>query len=85
MDKVKHRFLLATVVLTAVLLTGCTSQTGSSTDSGRCDCPSADLDCADFSSHEEAQDVYDCCLEVKGSDTHRLDRDSDGLACETSN
>ncbi len=47
-----------------------------------CSCPSSDMDCPDFSSHEEAQNVYDCCYKKYGYDKHRLDRDKDGLACE---
>lgn len=35
--------------------------------------------CADFSTHAEAQAVFEYC----GSDVHRLDRDNDGSACET--
>jgi len=35
--------------------------------------------CDDFSTHNEAQSVYETC----GSDVHRLDRDNDGLACES--
>jgi hypothetical protein len=39
-----------------------------------------DLDCGDFSSWEEAQAFY----ESQGpGDPHRLDADSDGIACET--
>ena len=41
-----------------------------------------DHDCADFASHAEAQGFY----EAHGGpdrDPHRLDRDRDGLACET--
>lgn len=48
-----------------------------------CSCPSADMDCSDFSTSAAAQAVYDCCLKLKGSDVHRLDRDKDGLACES--
>jgi micrococcal nuclease len=35
--------------------------------------------CSDFSSHREAQSVYDTCE----GDIHRLDRDKDGIACES--
>ncbi len=35
--------------------------------------------CGDFSTHDEAQSVYESC----GYDIHRLDGDSDGLACES--
>ncbi|TAK58936.1 excalibur calcium-binding domain-containing protein [Patescibacteria group bacterium] len=39
-----------------------------------------DKDCADFSTHAEAQDFF----ESAGSgDPHALDRDGDGIACET--
>lgn len=37
-----------------------------------------DLDCADFGSHEEAQQEYN----QDPSDPHRLDGDNDGQACE---
>ncbi|WP_245788147.1 excalibur calcium-binding domain-containing protein [Amycolatopsis marina] len=38
-----------------------------------------DKNCADFATKEEAQAV----LDADRSDPHRLDGDSDGLACET--
>lgn len=38
-----------------------------------------DLDCADFATQEEAQAV----LEQDRSDPNRLDRDGDGIACES--
>lgn len=39
-----------------------------------------DKDCTDFSTHSEAQDFF----EFAGSgDPHGLDRDGDGIACET--
>ncbi len=38
--------------------------------------------CSDFSTHNEAQTVYESCGGVS-NDVHRLDRDKDGLACET--
>lgn len=41
---------------------------------------SGDYDCSDFSTHAEAQDFF----ESEGSgDPHGLDRDGDGIACET--
>lgn len=49
-----------------------------------CVCPTEDKDCGDFSSHAAAQAVYDCCMQLRGSDVHRLDgNDNDGLACES--
>ena len=47
-----------------------------------CQCIS-DLDCPDFSSHNEAQECYEYCFKITGKDFHRLDREKDGLACET--
>jgi hypothetical protein len=39
-----------------------------------------DMDCSDFSTQREAQAFY----ESQGpGDPHRLDRDNDGIACET--
>jgi len=38
--------------------------------------------CPDFSTHAQAQAVYEDCGGVS-NDVHRLDRDKDGLACET--
>ncbi len=38
--------------------------------------------CSDFSTHAEAQRVYECCGGVS-NDVHRLDGDKDGVACET--
>lgn len=41
-----------------------------------------DKDCGDFSSHSEAQSFF-IANGGPGSDPHRLDADSDGLACES--
>lgn len=38
--------------------------------------------CSDFSTHAEAQRVYDACGGIL-SDVHNLDRDKDGFACES--
>lgn len=38
--------------------------------------------CADFSSHDEAQGTYESCVMETGKDVHDLDRDKDGVACE---
>ncbi len=38
--------------------------------------------CSNFSTHAEAQQVYDSCGGVL-NDVHNLDRDKDGLACES--
>ncbi len=38
--------------------------------------------CDDFSTHSEAQALYESCGGVS-NDVHQLDRDKDGSACET--
>lgn len=45
-------------------------------------CSANVYNCGDFSSHAEAQSVYEMCGGVN-NDIHRLDRDKDGLACES--
>ena len=42
-------------------------------------CVNSDCDCGDFTSWRQAQDV----LESSPGDPHRLDRDKDGIACES--
>jgi len=46
-------------------------------------CSSNVYNCSDFSTHAEAQNVYEYCLEKVGKDVHRLDGDDDGSACES--
>ena len=38
--------------------------------------------CSDFSTHAEAQEVFEYCGGVN-NDIHVLDRDKDGVACES--
>lgn len=45
-------------------------------------CGSNVYNCGDFSSHEEAQRVFEYCMKVAGRDVHGLDGDNDGSACE---
>jgi len=44
-------------------------------------CSANVYNCSDFSTHAEAQSVYEMCG-GPNSDIHRLDGDNDGLACE---
>ena len=39
--------------------------------------------CSDFKTQAEAQRVYDYCMKKVGYDVHRLDKDKDGVACES--
>ena len=47
-----------------------------------CSCRSDRYNCADFKTRREARELYDCCMQKVGYDVHKLDRDSDGIACE---
>ena len=46
------------------------------------DCSSNVYNCGDFSTHAEAQEIFEACG-GSSNDVHQLDRDGDGLACET--
>lgn len=48
-----------------------------------CSCSGADYDCNDFGSWAAAQDCFVYCLQTVGYDVHRLDRDNDGVVCES--
>lgn len=53
------------------------------TGQGVCDCSSNIYNCSDFSTRAEAQDCLQHCLAQVGYDVHVLDRDEDGIACES--
>ena len=59
------------------------TQVSSAKPSRDCYCASNTYNCSDFSTQADAQAVYECCLRDVGYDVHRLDRDKDGVACET--
>lgn len=46
-------------------------------------CAADIFNCTDFATQVEAQAIYDHCMVIVGFDIHKLDRDGDGLACET--
>ena len=48
-----------------------------------CNCTGPDLNCDDFATQEEAQRCYDYCVSQGYGDVFGLDRDSDGIACES--
>ncbi len=39
--------------------------------------------CGDFSTQEEAQEVFNTCESEENRDRHGLDRDGDGIACQS--
>jgi len=47
-----------------------------------CTC-TRDLNCSDFDTHAEAQRCYEYCKDQGYGDTHGLDGDNDGSACES--
>ncbi len=48
-------------------------------------CTGSDKDCSDFSTHEEAQEFFDCCGFTASNDPMKLDSVGvgDGIACES--
>lgn len=48
-----------------------------------CSCSSNSLNCSDFGSHSAAQGCFNYCVAQGAGDIHDLDRDNDGLACES--
>jgi len=53
------------------------------TTSSPCSCSGNLYNCPDFSTPAEAQACYKHCMQVTGYDVHELDRDKDGIACES--
>lgn len=48
-----------------------------------CDCSGNIYNCSDFSTHAQAQACYEYCIAQGRGDVHGLDRDKDGVACES--
>lgn len=61
------------------------SGTSSSTSSSSavCSCSSNSLNCANFSTQSQAQSCFNYCVGQGRGDIHDLDRDHDGIACES--
>lgn len=61
------------------------SQDDETTTSCQYSCTGPDLDCSDFSTHQEAQDFFDCCGFTADNDPMKLDSlgVGDGVACES--
>ncbi len=51
--------------------------------SGVAQCVSDVYNCPHFTTHAEAQNIFEQCLKQTGRDVHGLDGDNDGIACET--
>lgn len=48
-----------------------------------CSCNRNLYSCSDFTTHAQAQTCFDECRSKGYGDVHKLDRDNDGLVCET--
>ena len=46
-------------------------------------CSGDTYNCGHFKNHKEAQSVFEYCLAQKGFDIHKMDRDNNGVACES--
>jgi len=73
---------LVIAILSVITLTGCTGDVGMNTNRTNSDCSSNKYNCSNFDTHNEAQALFEACGGVQ-NDVHQLDRDGDGLACET--
>jgi len=60
-----------------------TSVPSTPTPESTCDCSGNLYNCKDFSTHNQAQACYDYCAAQGYGDIHKLDRDNDGVACES--
>lgn len=57
--------------------------TATAIPSGPCLCDSDRYNCSDFSTHAAAQACFDYCVSLGRGDIHKLDRDNNGVACES--
>ncbi|MDY6877335.1 MAG: excalibur calcium-binding domain-containing protein [Chloroflexota bacterium] len=48
-----------------------------------CDCSGDLYNCTNFTTHAQAQACYNYCISLGRGDIHKLDRDNDGIACES--
>ena len=46
-------------------------------------CSSDTYNCSDFNTQSESQTVFNYCVDLGFGDIHRLDRDNNGVACES--
>lgn len=79
-----NRALIITIVIIVLLIAGVliflALSGGNNGVETQYDCSSNVYNCGDFTTQEEAQDVYDEC---GAADIHRLDNDGDGVVCES--
>jgi len=73
--------IMLLIIVAGFFLAGCTSSKNKG-DSFSEERPAStgDKDCSDFATHREAQEFFES---ADSGDPHGLDRDDDGIACET--
>lgn len=59
------------------------TSTATQIPSGPCLCSGDLYNCSDFQTQAAAQACFDFCVSVGAGDIHRLDRDNNGVACES--
>lgn len=57
--------------------------TATTIPSGPCLCDSDRYNCSDFSTQAAAQACFNYCVSLGRGDIHKLDRDNNGVACES--
>ena len=80
-----RKLILAIVLISLLVISACGSPTGDVTyeeDERLEKCSSNIYNCENFKTRQEAQRLYELCGGIS-NDVHHLDRDLDGLACET--
>ena len=70
-------------IATTTSILAAPAATNNTISNTECYCASNSYNCGDFQTHQEAQNLYNCCLQKVGRDIHQLDRDKDGSACES--
>ena len=67
----------------SILTTMPTARPTTTTPAGPCPCNADVFNCSDFNTQADAQACYEYCLDLGAGDIHGLDRESDGIACES--
>jgi len=74
-------FSVGLLLLGIALASGCFKP--NSPPTAPCNCSGPDLNCSDFSTQAAAQRCYNYCKSEGYGDVFELDRDKDGIACES--
>lgn len=72
-----------TIIFTATSTITSTLQITDTPGPPPCTCDSDQYNCSDFKLHSEAQACYNYCISQGKGDIHNLDRDGNGIVCES--